>query len=457
MSQQDEEPISPVIPEQPDLIRSMGWKTLAFYGLGSMLGAGIYGLIGTAAGQLGNAVWLAFVVAMVAALCTGLAYASIASRYPRAGGAAYVLQRAFKTPMLSYVAGLAVVASGLTSMATQSRVMATNLAHLLPWPGVPEIAIAIAFLVLMALLVYRGMQESMAFNTLATCIEAGGLIFIICVGAQYWGSTDLLETPKGEVFEAGALSLLLSGAVLTFFSFLGFEDTLNVSEEVKDPQKNMPLGILAAMGAATVIYLGVAITAVSVMPWQDLAEAKPALTAVVAKAAPWFPSAGFTLITIFAVANTALINYIMGSRLVYGMAKQGLLPAQLGAVSKARRTPHVAIALLLAIIVAIAFMGDVSQLASATVMLLLSVFILMNIAIIVLQRRPGEPKGKLEITPLIPAAGAIVCAIMLVARASEMNLAKGNVAPLIALGLIAAIVVLYFIVRPRAEALETDQ
>lgn len=434
----------------PELRRSIGLVQLTLYGLGSMLGAGIYGLIGVAAGTMGSAVWLAFLVSMVAALLTGASYASIASRYPRAAGAAYATQRAYRLPLLSYVVGVTVVCSGLTSIATQSRVVAANLQKLFDIPGIPVSVMAIGFLLIIAGVVFRGIRESLWLNAICTTVEALGLIFVVVVGARFWGSADLMELPPASTGAAGGamLALMLHGAVLTFFSFIGFEDMLNVSEEVKRPERTVPAALLLAMVAATLIYMAIAITAVSVVPWRELSEAPGPLTLVVERAAPWFPSWGFTCITIFAVANTALINYVMGSRLLYGMATQGLMPAPLGKVHATRRTPHIAIAVLFAVIVLLSLIGDISALASSTVLLLLFVFTIVNVALIVLQRRDGRMEGRFEIPSIIPAAGAAICAALIVSRVLQ----GGWLAPAIAGGLILGILVLYLVTgKDRAE------
>ena len=278
------------------LNRAIGPGQMMLYGIGSMMGAGIYGLVGKAAGILGSAMWMAFLVAMVAALLTGLSYASIASRYPKAAGAAYATHRAYGRPWLSYVVGLAVVASGIASSATQSKVVAINLNSLLGWhtglavAGVPLeiILLAIGFLMLVGGIVYRGISESLWANTVCTLIEAGGLVLVIAVGFRFWGDTDLTQIPVTPANPDGALTgaLLLQGAVLTFFSFLGFEDMLNVSEEVKRPERNMPIAMIGAMLIVSVLYLAVSVTAVSTVPWQELAEAPAPLRAVVARAAP---------------------------------------------------------------------------------------------------------------------------------------------------------------------------
>jgi basic amino acid/polyamine antiporter, APA family len=428
----------------PTLRRTIGWGQLAFYALGGMLGAGIYGLVGRAAGQMGSAVWVAFLVSMVAALLTGLSYACIGSRYPRAGGAAYVTQRAYGLPLLTYLVGLTVMCSGLTSIATQSRVVAENLQRLVGLETVPLTLLALGFLLLLAGIVYRGIRECMWLNVVCTTIEVGGLALIVAVGARYWGSASLLETPAGTGWEGLGLLMVMNGAVLTFFSFIGFEDALNVAEEVKDPQRNVPIGLVIAMLAATVIYILVAVTAVSVVPWRELAAAPGPLAEVVNRAAPWFPQIAFVAITLFAVANTALLNYVMGSRLAYGMARQGLLPKVLGRVHATRRTPHVAVAVLLVIVVALSLVGDISQLASATVLLLLVVFTIVNGALIVLKLRPGERRGSFEVPVFVPALGALVCAALLVNRV----LGGDWRAPALAGALIAGILVLYALTRP---------
>jgi basic amino acid/polyamine antiporter, APA family len=180
----------------PPLRRSIGPTQMTLYALGSMLGSGIYGLIGQAAGQVGNAVWLSFLVALVAALLTAFSYASLGSRYPHAGGAAFVVQRAYGMPILSFAVGFAVVCSGLTSVATQSRVFAANLAQLLGAPELPLPVLAFGFLILLTGLVLRGIRESMWVNVLCTCIEAAGLLIVIAVGVSYWGSVDYLEGPQ---------------------------------------------------------------------------------------------------------------------------------------------------------------------------------------------------------------------------------------------------------------------
>ena len=211
---------------------------------------------------------------MVAAILTGLSYASLASRYPRAAGAAFVTNHAYGFPYLSYLIGLLVTASGLTSMATSTNVFTNTLQSLI---GGPWIVLALGFLGFMTLVNFWGLKESMWTNLVCTAVEVGGLLFIVAIGLRYWGTIDYFETPaatfdpQGQIIDHGlGVPLLLSGAVLTFFSFIGFEDMLNVAEEVKEPERTMPWGIVFALAVATVLYISVAVTAVSVVDYREL-------------------------------------------------------------------------------------------------------------------------------------------------------------------------------------------
>src|SRR5690606_6828362 len=230
-------------------------------------------------------------------------------------------------------------------------------------------------------------------------------------------------------------------AVLTFFAFVGFEDILNVAEEVKNPQRVLPWALVTALVIVTIVYIAVSITAISVVPHAELAVSSGPLVEVVRRAAPWFPPKVFTLVSLFAISNSALINYIMGSRLVYGMAGQGLVPRVLGRVHPKRRTPHVAIFTLMVIVLILALAGDISALGKATAILLMGVFIVINGALVVLKFRKDEPKGQFEIPAFIPVLGAVACAVLLAhAKRDEVIIAG-------AIGV--AIAILYGVVKPK--------
>lgn len=442
---------------EPQLQKTIGGWQVLFYGLGSMLGAGIYALIGRASESLGNAIWLAFGAAMVVALLTGLTYACAGSRYPKAGGAAYITQRALAKPWLSYMIGIAVMMSGLTSMATGSQAIAENIEKAVGM-ALPIKLVAIGIVFLIGLVIFRGIRESMWLNILCTAVEASGLIFIIAVGMRYWGSVNYLEMPAdtagGGAGSGITWALVLQGAVLMFYSFIGFEDILNVSEEVKNPKRDVPFGLVGAMILATAIYMAVAITAVSVVPWRELAASKTPLMDVAHTAAPWFHGIDrvYIGITIFAIGNTALLNYLMGSRLLYGMSCQRLLPAVCSRIHAVRRTPHVAIAILFVIVSALIMSGGVKQLAEATVLLLLLVFTVVNASMAVLKRRKDEARGGFEVPGIVPILGAMVCAVLIITRiqsALSSDNPANRVAPLIALAILIVSLALYAILKPR--------
>lgn len=430
---------------EPGLLRTMGLPALVIYGVGDMLGAGIYGLVGKGAHHMGNMVWLSFVISMVAAMFTGLSYASLGSRYPRAAGAAFIVGRAFHVRPLAYVVGLTVLASGLTSLAAAARVSAGYVVELAP--ALPVAPVAIAFVVALALVTFRGMRESTWLNVACTTIEVGGLLFIVAVGARYWGSVDLTDAssvanPSGDL----SIGFVLTGAVLTFYAFVGFEDMLNVAEEVKDVRRTFPIALLTALVIATLVYVAISVTAISVVPHAELAAAEGPLVEVSRRAAPWLPTSIYGAIAVIAVTNTALLNLIMGSRLVYGMARQGLLPARLARVHATRRTPHVAIAILTGIVVVLVTFGEISSLARATSVLILAVFVVVNASLIVLKRRAGEAKGGFEVPVVVPVLGIVVCLALLAgASFDELKIAGAMV-----LGAIAT----YFVVRPKGTAEE---
>jgi APA family basic amino acid/polyamine antiporter len=428
----------------PKLNRHIGLFALVVYGVGDILGAGIYALIGKAAGEMGNAIWMAFLASMVAAGLTGLSYASLGSRYPRAGGASFFTHHAFKSDFLAYVIGLAALSSGMTSMAAGSRAFAGYFTTLVS--SVPVDLVVVAFCLVIAGVVIRGIRESMWMNMLCTGIELGGLLLVIVVGWKFLGSVDYTNTvtvsnPAGDL----TFSLILTGAVLTFYSFVGFEDIINVSEEVKNPESNMPKGILLAVLIASTIYIMIALIAVSVIPAAELAASSAPLVDVVKRAAPWFPPVAFAFIAMFAVANTALLNFIMGSRLIYGMANQGLMPKMLATLNR-RRTPYISSLAVLGFMLVLALTGNIASLARATSVLLLICFMVVNVSLVVLKHRKGEPKGRFEIPYVIPVLGALVCALMLsYAKIEEFKVAGA---------ILVVIVILYFVIRPSSDAIK---
>lgn len=423
------------------LTRSVGLTHLIFYGTGNILGAGIYGLLGKVVGTMGNGAWLAFITSMIAAGLTGLSYASVGSRYPRAGGAAYVSLRAFKNNFLSYVVGFMVMMSGFLSMATATRIFSGYLSPLIP--GIDPSFIIITFALVMTALVYKGIKESLWFNVACTSVELGGLLFIIFLGLPYVGDVDLMDF-RSPVNLSGdlTLGLVLSGAVLTFFSFIGFEDLLNISEEVKDPKKNLPRGLLIALLFASTVYILISLVAVSVVPAGQLASSSQPMTEIVGKIATWMPANVFNFIALFAVSNTVLLNLITTSRLMFGMARQGQLPSFLNSVHGKRSSPDRAVLLSGAVFLILAVSGDISSLAKATSIMLLCSFVIVNASLLVLRKR-DKIEGSFEVPAWVPLSGLLCCGLM--AASAERN------AWMIALGVFVLIGIVYVIIRPKLD------
>jgi len=261
---------------------------------------------------------------------------------------------------------------------------------------------------------YWGIKQSSAANVVCTLVEMGGLITVIIVALPYFGSVDYLEFPAkaGEEALAGIpWWALMSGGVLAFYSFIGFEDLANVAEEVKDPRRNLPRAIVISLAVAAVFYGLVAIAAVSVIPHQELSTSGSSapLLRVVERAAPGFPIKLFTLIALFAVTNTALVNFVMGSRLLYGMARRNLLPPALGRVHKGRSVPHVAIFLILGVTMVLTLTLEKATLAGTTSFVLLVVFFVVNISLIMLKLRKDETEEGVVTVPLfVPILGALL-------------------------------------------------
>ncbi|RYZ75701.1 MAG: amino acid permease, partial [Proteobacteria bacterium] len=345
---------------------------------------------------------------------------------------------------LAYGVGLAALASGLTSMATGSRVFSGYFEGL--FPNVPHFLIILVFGLALGAIVMRGIKESIWLNSLCTLIELSGLLIVIAVGFGYIGNVNYLDATTATNPTGGlGVSVILSGAVLTFYSFVGFEDMLNVGEEVKNPTRTLPLGLVLSVLISSCVYVLISIVAISVVPADVLANSNQPLVDVVAKAAPWFPIKLFSVISMFAVTNTALLNFIMGSRIMYGMANQGLLPKVLAKVHKKRKTPYVAAAVVLVIMLGLALSGDISSLAKATSVLLLVCFSLVNLALVVLKRNPNEPKGSFEIPTFVPLLGAAVCvALLFHAKGPEWMTAGG---------ILLFIAILWFVLKPKTDSI----
>ncbi len=396
------------------LRRTLGLGALTLYGVGDILGAGIYAVTGKVAAHAGGWSALSFAVALFAAGLTALSYAELSSRFPTSGGESYFCQRAFRSNAIGLLVGWLVLCSGLVSMATACHAFRGSFAVLLP-PSAAGAAplLPFGFLILLGALNLWGMRQSSTANIVCTCIEISGLLIVVGVAAAYLLSRDVpAAAAAGAAVGPPAAGTswigVLRGSTIAFFAFIGFEDMVNVSEETHQPERNLPRAILLALATAGALYLVVVMLAVRVVPADVLQTSAAPLLEVVRRAAPAFPEWVFSLIASFAVANTALLNFIMGSRLLYGMARQQLMPSPLSAIWEATGTPYVAVLTLLVAGLALVAAGELEALAGATSFLLLGVFTLVNGALLATKRRAGDRHRGFRIPAPLPAAGGLV-------------------------------------------------
>ena len=405
-----------------ELRRVISRPMLTFFIIGDILGAGIYSLTGQVGGDAGGAIWLSFLIAFSLAFLTAFAYLELVTKYPQAAGAALYVDRAFGRQFLSFIVTFAVMASGITSAAfAASRIGGRYFTGLTGVENPPTVLIGILAMLLVAAVNLWGVAESIRVNIGITIIELSGLLFIIAVGAVVLISG---EGNPGQAFAFegtgfGIATGLLAGAGTAFYAFLGFEDAVNLAEETKEPSRTFPPALVTGLVLAGVVYLLVAFTAVMTVPLDVLVESTGPLLEVVREGAPGLPvDRTFSAVSIIAVANTMLINMVMASRLLYGMARRGVVPAAFARVS-GRGAPWVAIAFTtgLAILLLIT-VSDLSDLSDTTVLLLTAVFLLVNVSALVLRRDVVEHDHFTAPTAAL-VAGAIVSFVFLLPVVQE--------------------------------------
>jgi len=404
-------------PEQPSLKRVMGPGLLLLFIVGDILGTGIYALTGKVANQVGGAVWLPFLVAFVVAIITAFSYLELVTKYPKAAGAALYTHKAFGVHFLTYMVAFAVMCSGITSASTASRAFAANFVEAFDLDfstGIGITLLGLGFMTLVGLVNFRGVSESVKTNVVLTCVELSGLLIIIMIGlwALGVGDGDFSRVTTFDTGDRSALGAVVAGTALAFFAMVGFEDSVNMAEECKEPSRIFPKVLLTGLIITGCIYVFVSVTAIALVPVSELGEGDTPLLKVVQAGAPGFPIGIFAFITMFAVANTALINMLMASRLLYGMSREGVLPPPLGRVHSTRRTPYVAIVFttLLAFGL-ITFVGEVPELGGTTALLLLGVFTIVNVTVLVLRRQPVEHKH-FRVPTVLPIIGALTCGFL---------------------------------------------
>lgn len=415
--------------KQPELQRVMGPKLLLLFIVGDILGTGVYALTGTVAGEVGGAAWAPFLVAFLVASITAFSYLELVTRYPQAAGAALYAHRAFGIHFLTFLVAFTVMCSGITSASTASNAFAGFVSDGFglgfPAGSTGILLLALGFMALVAAINFRGVGESVKANVVLTIVELSGLLMIIFIGfwAMSQGRADFTEVMIFRSSEEKSAFMALTAATsLAFFAMVGFEDSVNMAEECTNPVRDFPRVMIAGLTITGIIYILVSICAVALVPVGDLTDPTKgsALTQVVRAGAPGLPfDKIFPFIGMFAVANSALINMLMASRLLYGLANQGVLPHALGLVHPTRRTPWVAIIFttviafgLIYFVVTNSQAQAISLLGGTTALLLLVVFAIVNIALIVLRRRPPVDHQHFRTPGPLPWVGAITCAYL---------------------------------------------
>jgi len=409
---------------QPELKRAIGPKLLLLFIIGDILGTGIYALTGQVAAEVGGAAWLPFLIAFAVATVTAFSYLELVTKYPQAAGAALYVHKAYGIHFFTFIVCFVVMSSGITSASAASRAFAVNLVagFGLDLDNLGVCAIALGFILLVMLVNFRGVTESVMLNVVLTLVELSGLLLVILIG--FWaiagGNADFsrvvaFETPGDK----GLLLAVSTATSLAFFAMVGFEDSVNMAEETKDPSRIFPRIMLTGLGITAVVYVLVSICAVAIVPIGELAGNETPLVTVVQTAAPGFPISDLIpFISMFAVANSALINMMMASRLLYGMSRQGVLPKFLSRVHPVRRTPWAAILLTTAIALGlIAYVSldptgsVVALLGGTTSLLLLTVFTVVNVTVLVLRRQKVD-HGHFNAGRILPVIGAVCCAYL---------------------------------------------
>ncbi|MCQ4311773.1 APC family permease [Pseudomonas stutzeri] len=383
--------------------------------LGDVLGAGVYALVGKMAGEAGGAVWVPLLIALGFAMLTAASYAELVTKYPKAGGAAVFAERAFGMPLVSFLVGFCMLAAGVTSAAGLSLAFAGDyLGAFLDTPAVPT---ALVFLAVIALLNARGIKESLGANGVMTVIEVSGLLLVVLLAA--WFVMDGNGEPSRVVQFTPGVSpavAVLGAALIAFYSFVGFEVSANVAEEVKNVRRNYPRALFGALLVAGLVYMGVGVAATAVLSPEVLAQSSAPLLDVVRATGYAVPDWLFAAVALVAVANGALLTMIMSSRLAYGMADEGLLPTSLTRVLPERRTPWMAILITTLLAMILTVTGTLTALAETVVLLLLFVFMSTNVAVLVLRKdRVAEPHFR---TPTFLPVLAIGSCLLLLSQQS---------------------------------------
>ncbi|AFS81732.1 amino acid permease [Candidatus Nitrosopumilus koreensis AR1] len=386
-----------------ELKRHMGLFHLIMYGVGLILGAGIYVLIGEAAGFAGNSMWISFLLGAIVAIFAGLSYAELSALYPKAAAEYTFVKNAFKNNFFGFIIGWL---TAITSIIVAATVSLGFGGYLTQFVDLPITIGAIFLIIVLSIVNFIGIKESAWANTIFALITAAGLILIIVIGfsAEPVEPIDYLEAPNG-------ITGIILAFVLIFFAFIGFEDMANVAEEVRRPHKTIPRAIIISIVITGIIYVLVSLSAVRILNWEELALSSAPLADVAHSVLGTNGSITLSLIALFATASTVLITLVAGARILYGMAKSNSLPQFLARVHPKTNTPWIAVVGILIASIGFAFVGDIVIIANIVVFAVVITFAAINLAVIVLRytepvlERPFRVPVNIGKFPILPLFG----------------------------------------------------
>ncbi len=420
------------------LKRDVGEFSLIVYGIGIILGAGIYSLMGQAAGMAGNTIWLSFLFASVVSIFTCLSYAELSSMFPKSAAEYTYIKEALNKRSIAFMFGWIEVFADVVAGAAVAIAFGGYFHALF---GVPMVVSSIGLVALLSFLNYWSIRESSRVNIICTLVEVAGLVLIVALGLPHIGKIDYFEMPNG-------VTGVISASALIFFAYLGFEEMANIAEETKNPRKTLPRALLISVAVTSVIYILVAITAVGLVDWRALAGSNAPL-AFVASQSVLGQNAFLLLsfIALFATSNTVLTSMITTSRALYGMAKDGSLPKSLSRIDGKRGTPWLSVILTMLATFAFILVGDLKITASITDFGAFALFIIVNLSLLFLRytkpklNRPFKAPlniGKFSVTAFL---GLVTCSLMMF-HLEKMTILYG-------LALTAVGVPLYYLYKKR--------
>lgn len=384
------------------LERRLGFWLLSLYGLGNILGAGIYVLIGKVAGEAGFLAPWSFLLASIVAGFTAFTYAELSARFPVAAGEAVYLHEAFGFAPLSGAVGLLISLAGMLSAAAIARGFA---GYAQVYLALPDAVLTALVIIALGALAAWGISQSVSVAAVFTLVEIAGLLAVIGLGLLH--EPELSRGFDAFIHTDVKINVIVVGAFLAFYAYIGFEDMVNIAEEVRDPEHTMPRAIIFALLVSTLLYAGVAFVAIALVPPDKLAMSAAPLADVfrATGVSPLF----ITFVGLFAVVNGALIQIIMAARILYGMGKRHWLPSVVSRVSPRTHTPLIATMVVTAVVVILALWFPLKTLAAYTSYLILTVFFLINLSLLVIRRSP--PPGNIVVYPAwVPVGGMLTSA-----------------------------------------------